>query len=89
MQAMQFVEILMDIRERQQAHERSSSERVRACGKRVQKSPNANRRMGYKVGGNKLYEIVSCGVFWQAEIFLHIRMYQSKNHAKTRVPIPK
>ena len=39
MQAMQFVGILMDIRERQQAHERSSSERVRACGKACAKKP--------------------------------------------------
>jgi len=34
MQAMQFVGTLMDMRERQQAHERSPSEPVRACTKK-------------------------------------------------------
>jgi len=39
MQAMEFVGVLMDIRERQQAYERSSSEHVRACGKACTKKP--------------------------------------------------
>jgi len=39
MQAMEFVGILMDMRERQQAYERSSSEHVRACGKVCTKKP--------------------------------------------------
>jgi hypothetical protein len=39
MQAMEFVGILMDMRERQQAYERSSAEHVRACGKACTKKP--------------------------------------------------
>lgn len=39
MQAMEFVGVLMDMRERQQAYERSSSEHVRACGKACTKKP--------------------------------------------------
>lgn len=39
MQAMEFVGILMDIRERQQAHMERSSQPVRACGKSCVKKP--------------------------------------------------
>lgn len=39
MQAMEFVGVLMDIRERQQDYERSTSKPVRACGKACTRKP--------------------------------------------------
>ena len=39
MQAMEFVGILMDIRERQQAHVKHTQKKVRACGKACTKKP--------------------------------------------------
>ena len=39
MQAMEFVGVLMDMRERQQAHSERSSKPVRACGKACVKKP--------------------------------------------------
>ena len=39
MQAMEFVGVLMDIRERQQTYERSTSKPVRACGKACTRKP--------------------------------------------------
>ena len=39
MQAMEFVGVLMDIRERQQAHVKHTQKKVRACGKACTKKP--------------------------------------------------
>ena len=39
MQAMEFVGVLMDIRERQQAHMKHTQKKVRACGKACTKMP--------------------------------------------------
>ena len=39
MQAMEFVGVLMDIRERQQAHVKHTQKKVRACGKACTKIP--------------------------------------------------
>lgn len=39
MQAMEFVGVLMDIRERQQAHMKHAQKKVRACGKACTKMP--------------------------------------------------
>ena len=39
MQAMEFVGVLMDIRERQQAHMKHTQKKVRACGKACVKKP--------------------------------------------------
>lgn len=39
MQAMEFVGVLMDIRERQQAHVKHTQKKVRMCGKACTKMP--------------------------------------------------
>lgn len=39
MEAMEFVGVLMDIRERQQAHMKHAQKKVRACGKACVKMP--------------------------------------------------
>ena len=39
MEAMEFVGVLMDIRERQQAHMKHAQKKVRACGKACTKMP--------------------------------------------------
>jgi len=39
LEALELVGVLMDMRERQQAYERSSAEHVRACGKACTKKP--------------------------------------------------